>query len=101
VESIIGQKLLDRDGEAIGKITDLIFDATTLEPDWVTVKIGRFGSEHLVPVSAFERSDVPTVPFPKEQVKEAPVIDKGHAAPSPSERQSILEHYGMEEPTPQ
>lgn len=33
MESIIGQKMLDRDGDAIGKITDVIFDATTLEPE--------------------------------------------------------------------
>jgi sporulation protein YlmC with PRC-barrel domain len=29
VQSIIGQQLLDRDGVAIGKVTDVIFDAAT------------------------------------------------------------------------
>jgi sporulation protein YlmC with PRC-barrel domain len=97
VQSIIGQQLLDRDGVAIGKVTDVIFDAATLEPEWITVKVGRFGGEHFVPVSATETGgDGPAVPFPKEKVKEAPVAEKGHAAPSPNERQMIFQHYGIE-----
>jgi hypothetical protein len=88
---------MDRDGEVIGKVTDVIFDAATLEPEWITVKMSRFGSEHLVPVSATEaRGEGPAVPFPKEKVKEAPVAEKGHAAPSPMERQMIFEHYGIQ-----
>jgi sporulation protein YlmC with PRC-barrel domain len=97
VQSIIGQKLLDRDGVAIGRVTDVIFDAATLEPEWITVKVGRFGSEHLVPVSATEPgSEGPAVPFPKEKVREAPVAERGHCSPSPNERRTIFEHYGIE-----
>jgi sporulation protein YlmC with PRC-barrel domain len=101
VESIIGRRLMDRDGEAIGKITDVIYDATTLEPDWITVKMSRFGGEHLVPASVTESgAEGPAVPFPKEMVKEAPTVERGHVAPSATERRSIFEHYGMEPEAP-
>lgn len=96
MESLIGEKLLDREGDTIGKITDVIYDATSLERDWVTVKTGILDGEHLVPAAALQAEDGrPVVPFPKDQVKKAPVIGKGHAAPSDSERRSLYEHYGM------
>lgn len=96
MESLIGEKLLDREGDPIGKITDVIYDSTTLERDWITVKTGLLDGEHLVPASALQEGNGPVVPFPREQVKKAPVIGKGHAAPSDSESRSVYEHYGME-----
>lgn len=98
---LIGEKLVDRDGNTVGKITDVIVDSATLESEWVTVKTGMLGGEHLVPISVVEeRGDTISVPFGKDDIKAAPTVDKGHAAPSPSERREVFAHFGMEDPGP-
>lgn len=98
---LIGEKLVDRDGNTVGKITDVIVDAATLENEWITVKTGMMGGEHLVPIVAVdESSEQITVPFAKDEVKAAPTVDKGHAAPSPRERAEVFSHFGMEDPGP-
>ena len=98
---LIGEKLLDRDGKPVGKITDVIVDAATLENEWITVKTGMTGGEHLVPYSVVaEEGEAIAVPFDKDRIKSAPVCDKGHASPSPSERAQVFSHFAMEDPGP-
>ena len=98
---LIGEKLVDQEGNTVGKITDVIVDSATLENEWITVKTGMLGGEHLVPVAVVEeRGDAIAVPFVKEEVKAAPTVDKGHAAPSPSEREQVFSHFGMDDPGP-
>lgn len=98
---VIGEKLLDRNGKPVGKITDVIVDSATLENEWITVKTGMMGGEHLVPYSCVsEHGEEIAVPFDKDQIKTAPVVDKGHASPSPSERAQVFSHFGMEDPGP-
>ena len=98
---LIGEKVLDREGKPVGKITDVIVDSATLENEWITVKTGMMGGEHLVPIAVIgEHGDTIALPFDKEQIKSAPTVDKGHAAPSPSERQAVFAHFGMEDPGP-
>jgi len=99
--ALIGEKLLDRDGNTVGKITDVIVDSATLENEWITVKTGMMGGEHLVPIAAVdEQSEQLQVPFAKDDIKAAPTVDKGHAAPSPSEREQVFSHFGMQDPGP-
>jgi sporulation protein YlmC with PRC-barrel domain len=99
--ALIGEKLVDRDGNTVGKITDVIVDSATLENEWITVKTGMMGGEHLVPIAAVdEDGDQIRVPFAKEDVKAAPTVDKGHAAPSPSEREQVFSHFRMQDPGP-
>jgi sporulation protein YlmC with PRC-barrel domain len=98
---LIGEKVLDREGRAVGKITDVIVDSATLENEWITVKTGMMGGEHLVPYAVVgEHGDQIALPFDKDRIKTAPTVDKGHAAPSPSERQEVFRHFGMEDPGP-
>ena len=99
--ALIGEKLIDRDGNTVGKITDVIVDSATLENEWITVKTGMMGGEHLVPIAAVdEAGDQLSVPFAKDDIKAAPTVDKGHAAPSPSEREHVFSHFGMKDPGP-
>ena len=98
---LIGEKLMDRHGNPVGKITDVIVDSATLENEWITVKTGMMGGEHLVPIAVIEeRGGAIAVPFAKDDVKAAPTVDKGHAAPSPSERREVFSHFGMKDPGP-
>jgi len=98
---LIGEKVVDPSGNTVGKITDVIVDSATLENEWITVKTGMMGGEHLVPIAAVEATDDQiTIPFAKDEVKAAPTVDKGHAAPSPSERREVFSHFGIEDPGP-
>ena len=96
-----GQKLLDREGNAIGKITDVVANPTTVELEWLTVKTGLMGGEHLVPMGAVETKEDGSlmVPFTKEQVKTAPADP--HIAPSGPERSELYSHYGLPVPDPE
>lgn len=97
---LIGRKLLDPDGNSIGTVTDVIVDSSTLEPEWITVKTGTFGKEHLVPAEMVEpQGEAILAPFDKDTVKHAPAAGKNHVAPTSHERQEILGHYGITEPT--
>ena len=99
--ALIGEKLVDREGNPVGKITDVIVDSAALENEWITVKTGMMGGEHLVPIAAVdEQSEQLQVPFAKDDIKAAPTVDKGHAAPSPSEREQVFSHFGMQDPGP-
>ncbi|HET9769617.1 MAG TPA: PRC-barrel domain-containing protein [Acidimicrobiia bacterium] len=99
--AIIGEKLVDKHGNPVGKITDVIVDSATLENEWLTVKTGMMGGEHLVPyVAVEEQGGEIAVPFAKDDIKSAPAPDKGHAAPSPSEREQVFSHFGMTDPGP-
>ena len=98
---LIGEKLIDREGNTVGKITDVIVDSATLENEWITVKTGMMGGEHLVPVAVVEeRGGDDHGALRQEEVKAAPTVDKGHAAPSPSEREVVFSHFGMDNPGP-
>src|SRR3954466_3256812 len=92
IEVPTGQKLLDREGHAIGKITDVVANPTTVELEWLTVKTGLMGGEHLVPVEAVETTSDGSlmVPFTKEQVKSATADP--HIAPSGTERSALYGH---------
>lgn len=95
---LMGRTVVDRDGVTVGKITDVITDPVTLEPEWLTVKTSRIGRERLVPAAAAQHDgDGVAVPFDKEQVRGAPAA-KEHTAPTNQERAAIYAHYGMDAP---
>lgn len=96
---LIGRKLLDPDGNSIGTVTDVIVDSSTLEPEWITVKTGTFGKEHLVPAEMVQpKGEIILAPFDRDTVKHAPLAGKNHVAPMSHEREEILGHYGISEP---
>jgi len=91
----VGGVLHGRDHEKIGTITDVISDATTMEPAWYEVKIGMLGGRHLVPVSPVRmEGDQFVVPFTKDQVKRAPSVSG--PIPFDNERIELCRHYQLQ-----
>ncbi|MDQ4488857.1 PRC and DUF2382 domain-containing protein [Sinomonas sp. ASV486] len=87
--------VLGQDGEKIGAIGELYIDDQTDQPSWVTVKTGLFGmKESFVPLDgAMVRGEDLTVPYTKDQVKDAPRVDPdGHLEPGEEDR--LYDHYG-------
>jgi uncharacterized protein (TIGR02271 family) len=96
LNDVMGSTVYDSEGNKIGKVGEVYTDDQTGQPTWATVNTGLFGSnESLVPIreASFTGDDL-TVPYSKDQVKDAPnVATDGHL--SPDEEQTLYEHYGM------
>jgi hypothetical protein len=96
-ESWRGRKMVDADGDKIGKIEAIFLDRHTGEPAWAAVKTGLFGHKHnLVPIRDAQvtaEGDV-RVPLDKDLVKDAPQIDP-EGELTPAEERRLWEHYGM------
>lgn len=92
----VGHTLCDRDGDRLGEITDVIADPATLEPDFLTVKPGRFKKEHVVPAQLVRARDDESfvVDCDRELVEEAPTPGD-HTTPTTEEREAIFAHYGL------
>lgn len=96
VTELIGQSLVDNDGEKVGKITDVYLDDDTGRAEWLTVSTGMFGTKvNFLPLAGSERvgEDV-RCPYTKQQVKDAPNIDPDGAL-SPEEEDALYAHYGV------
>jgi uncharacterized protein (TIGR02271 family) len=91
-----GRTLIDGDGEKIGKIDELYYDAQGGQPEWALVNTGLFGTKKtFVPIrSASPAGEDLKVPVSKEQVKEAPRID-GDQELSESEERQLFDYYGV------
>ncbi len=96
-ESWIGRTLHDASGHKVGKIEDIYTDDDTGQPEWIAVTTGLFGSNvSFVPVTgASLTGDDVTVPFPKEQVKEAPNAGADGQL-SQEEEARLYGHYGLD-----
>ena len=89
-------RLIDGDGEKIGKIDELYYDAQGGQPEWALVNTGLFGTKKtFVPIrSASPAGEDLKVPVSKEQVKDAPRIDADQEL-SESEERQLFDHYGV------
>lgn len=95
---IVGATAYTQDGEKLGKIGQLFLDDATGRPEFVTVNTGLFGlKESYVPVTdaSFE-GDRLTVPYTKDQVKDAPNVDVDGGHLSQAEEDSLYRHYGLQ-----
>ncbi len=95
VSRMIGDTVVDRENQRIGKVQDVAQTADSMEPSWLVVKTSMFGRRRLVPFSTAEvRGDVVHVPYGKDQVLEAPVP----AVPvtvAASEEERLTHHYAQ------
>ncbi len=86
-----GSDLLDRNGSKVGTITDVLFESTTLTPEWYDVRTGALWGHHLVPVEIVTVEEGHgVVPFDKKVIKTAPNVS---SPPLPDEREFLLNHY--------
>ena len=90
----IGWRLDELGGAAVGKIDGFFVDEETGRPEWLVVRLGRFGQQGLVP--AREAVGVPGrvwVPYAREAIKAA----RSAGTKSPLTREAeleLLEHFG-------
>ncbi len=90
--------VIDRAGQKVGTVSDVVSDTATLEPKWLIVDVGLMKSSHYLPVEAVQRNenDQLIIPFDKETVKAATKPNKGHVLTAEDDR-DLREHYRMME----
>lgn len=97
IQQVHGAEIYGSDGEKIGKAGQVYLDDETGRPEWVTVHTGLFGTnESFIPLTDAQLADNGvTVPFTKDQVKDAPNIDPDNGHISQEEERGLYEHYGL------
>jgi uncharacterized protein (TIGR02271 family) len=98
VRDIIGQPVMSTDGDKLGKAGQVFLDDQTNKPEWVTVNTGLFGSkETFVPLAEAQLSgDGVTVPYTKDQLKDAPTVDVDGGHLDQDEEAALYRHYGLD-----
>jgi hypothetical protein len=92
-----GRKVVDRDGETVGKLNEIYLDRETNRPEWALVNTGLLGTKSsFVPLkgAAPAGEDVRVV-YTKDQIKDAPSIDADGEL-SQQEEAELYRHYGLE-----
>lgn len=94
---VIGAIAYTRDGDRIGRIGQLYLDDATEQPEWITVSTGLFSAkESFVPLAdALVDGDRVTVPYSKDQVRDAPPVDAGEGHLSEEQEAELYRHYGL------
>jgi uncharacterized protein (TIGR02271 family) len=91
-----GRTMVDREGQKIGKISDIYEDPETGNLEWATVNTGLFGTKsNFVPLAgaAPDGEDV-RAQVTKDQVKDAPGVETDGQL-SEDEERGLFEHYGV------
>jgi len=98
IEQVIGQSVHGSDGDKLGKVGQVYLDDETGKPEWATVQTGLFGNkESFVPLAQADLTDDGlSVPYAKDQVKDAPSVDVEQGHLSPEEEAQLYRHYGLE-----
>ena len=92
-----GRNAVDSDGDKIGSIDEIYMDAQTGKPEWLAVKTGMFGSKvTFVPIAeARESNGDVSVPYTKDQVKDAPNAEADGEL-SHEEEAALYSHFGLD-----
>lgn len=94
IQSIVGATLYGPDEEKIGRISQVLVDASDGHPTWAEVHVGTLGRHTTyVPLheATWEHDDV-YVPYDKDLVKNAPRLD-GDSGLNPEQEQELTRHY--------
>ena len=91
-----GRTVVTTNGDKIGTLEEVYLDTHTGRPEWATVKTGLLGTKQsFIPLADADavRGDV-SVPYSKDQIKDAPSVDPDGEL-SADEEQQLYRHYGM------
>jgi uncharacterized protein (TIGR02271 family) len=94
---LIGADLYASSDQKVGRIGHIYLDDQTGQPEWATVNTGFFGtSESLVPLQGAQRVSAGlAVPFPKEQIKDAPSVDPSDGHLEEEAEAELYRYYGL------
>jgi uncharacterized protein (TIGR02271 family) len=74
-ENLVGLRVTNAEGERLGKVTHVFYDALTQAPEWIGVKVGGFfnGGAKVIPLQVAQvRHDTIIVPYTRDFVMNGP-----------------------------
>jgi hypothetical protein len=94
VRSWIGSRLDVLGGSSVARIDGFYVDEETGRPEWLVIRIGRFGQHTLVPArEAVGAAGKIWIPYSRETIKATPKVNT--KAPLTREAElELLKHYG-------
>ncbi|WP_017586932.1 PRC and DUF2382 domain-containing protein [Nocardiopsis ganjiahuensis] len=101
-ENLVGHRVLDTEGQNVGKIKQVYLDDQTGKPSWVSVHTGLFGlKETLVPLQGAQpmEEDI-QIPYDKDTVKDAPQVDADRHI-SPEDEELVRDYFARQGGFPQ
>jgi uncharacterized protein (TIGR02271 family) len=92
-----GRTMVDPAGDKLGTIDAIYLDDETGQPEWATVASGLFTAKTaFVPLAqAQDMGDTIQVPYDKQQVKDAPVM-QADGSLSQDDEAELYRHYGLD-----
>lgn len=89
--------VVDRDGAAVGTISEFYLDRDSRQPTWALIDSGLLGTrQSFVPLATVvEAASALRVPYAKQQIRTAPGIDPDGEL-TPQEEATLFAHYGMD-----
>ena len=92
-----GREVVSSDGDKIGTLEEIYLDTESGAPEWAAVTTGFLGTKQtFVPLAQAEpQGGRVTVPYSKDQVKDAPSIDPDGEL-SQDDEARLYRHYGLE-----
>ena len=97
VEGWIGARLDEISGASVGKVEGAYLDEKTGLPEWILIRVGRFGHHCVVPArEAVAGVGHVWVPWDRNSIRRSPRVEPGGALTADEERQ-LCEHYGIVE----
>ncbi|SRR6266540_6043676 len=95
VRSWVGGRLDAIGGTSVGKLDGAYVDEESERPEWLVVRLGRFGQRALVPArEAVGGVGRVWIPYHQDAIKRAPKVDT-RAPLSRGREQELLAHYGI------
>lgn len=94
-----GHEVVDENGVAVGKITDIVYDHRTEQPRWGVVDTGFMKSTHYVPLVAktyMSESGAVVVPYDRHTILHSPKAARDHVL-SPMKERELEHHYALAE----
>jgi sporulation protein YlmC with PRC-barrel domain len=94
----VGRKVVDPNGNKVGKVSDIFSDTRSLEPKWASVNLGiTHPKDALVPLQDTFVADSGqlVVPFDAKVIKRAPTSNG--VTPTAEEEAELVRYYGLPE----
>jgi uncharacterized protein (TIGR02271 family) len=90
-----GADVYAQDGEKIGSIDEIFYDEETRRPEWIGIGTGFFGTKRVVVPTENAKAGAHgvTVPYSKDQIKDAPDIDADEI--SQETERELYSYYGL------
>ncbi len=99
-DQLFGSQVMDSAGDEVGDVDGVWVDDATDELEFVSVKLGFLvGKPHIIPLANAQVSaDGITVPYSKDQIKDAPSFATDDEI-SPEDEDEIYSYYGIDRST--